>query len=58
MSALSSVLEILKGLIGMKGQPKKGTRVDVKPLPPKRKTLAEVEDEDTQPFPRRGGKPS
>jgi len=33
-SPLSSILDIIKALVGIKpGQPKKGTRVDVKPLP-------------------------
>lgn len=34
MSALSDLLAIVKGLLGMRGQPKAGKRVDVKPLPP------------------------
>jgi len=35
------VLDIIKSLLGLKlGQPKKGPRIDVKPLPPKPKAKA------------------
>lgn len=47
MSLLSDLAAIVKELLGMRAPPKRGKRVDVKPLPPK------DDDAPTMRLPRR-----